>query len=247
MSRARLSRILGSLGLALLTALGARPAAAQTPAQTPRAYVDGTGPGWRTLGERDFVDVNGLPETWVWEGDLLIGTGEPIGVMRSRDTVANFEMVVEWRHLRSGGNSGVFVWVPADALTGLPPGELPKKGIEVQMLDHGFRQQYEQRTGRVGDWFTTHGDIFAVGESRLEPFPPTSPNGSRSFPRKERSRGAGEWNHYYVRAINGEVRLWVNGEEVSGGRAAQPRTGYLCLEAEGAPIEFRNIRIRELP
>ncbi|HEX5817751.1 MAG TPA: DUF1080 domain-containing protein, partial [Gemmatimonadales bacterium] len=117
----------------------------------------------------------------------------------------------------------------------------------VQMLDHAFREQYESRSGKKGDWFTTNGDIFAVGESRLSPFEPRSPSGERSFPRKALSRGAGEWNHYYVRAINGELRLWVNGDEVSGGRDADPRTGYLCLEAEGAPVEFRNIRIRELP
>ena len=51
----------------------------------------------------------------------------------------------------------------------------------------------------------------------------------------------------YVRAINGEIRLWVNGEEVSGGRNVRPATGYLCLESEGAPVEFKELRIRELP
>ena len=65
-----------------------------------------------------------------------------------------------------------------DPLADLEPGSLPQGGIEVQMLDHGYRQQYEARTGRAGDWFTTHGDVFAVGESRLEPFPPISPDGS---------------------------------------------------------------------
>ena len=74
-----------------------------------------------------------------------------------------------------------------------------------------------------------------------------SPNGVRSFPRRNLSKGVSEWNHYYVRGINGEVRLWVNGEEVSGGSGAQPRRGYLCLEAEGSAVEFRNLRIRELP
>ena len=77
--------------------------------------------------------------------------------------------------------------------------------------------------------------------------PAASPDGKRSFPRKELSKGVGEWNHYYVRAINGEIRLWVNGEEVSGGTGAQPSSGYLCLESEGSPVEFRNLRIRELP
>jgi hypothetical protein len=81
----------------------------------------------------------------------------------------------------------------------------------------------------------------------MKPFPPSAPNSQRSFPRKELSKGAGEWNHYYVRCLNGEVRLWVNGEEVSGGTACQPRFGYLCLESEGAPVEFKNLRIRHLP
>ena len=43
------------------------------------------------------------------------------------------------------------------------------------------------------------------------------------------------------------VRLWVNGEEVSGGEGISPAAGYLCLESEGAPIEFKNIRLRVLP
>jgi hypothetical protein len=141
----------------------------------------------------------------------------------------------------------VFVWVPTKALTNLKPGKLPGYGIEVQMLDHGYTRQYEERTGKEGDWFSTNGDIFAVGKSELNPFPPLSPNGSRSFPSKNLSRGHGHWNHYYVRCINGEVRLWVNGEEVSGGNQAKPSRGHICLEAEGSPIEFKNIRIRELP
>jgi hypothetical protein len=216
-------------------------------AQSPRAFLDGTGPGWRTLGESDFTDVNGTPDTWTWKDGLLTTTGQPIGVYRTRQAFTNFELVVEWRHLKPAGNSGVFAWVPDEAVSGLKPDVLPEGGIEVQMLDHAFRGQYEQRSGKKGDWFTTNGDIFAVGKSQLRPFPPLSPDGSRSFPRRELSRGSPEWNHYYVRAINGELRLWVNGEEVSGGRDAEPRRGYLCLEAEGSPVEFRNIRIRELP
>ncbi len=211
-----------------------------------KAFIDGTGPGWRTLGENDFAGVNGDADTWAWRDGVLSSTGTPIGVLRTRQKFTNVEMVIEWRHLKPAGNSGVFVWVPDQAVAQLKPGALPEYGIEVQMLDHAFREQYEKQSGKKGDWFTTHGDIFAVGKSRLTPFPPVSPNGSRSFPRKDLSRGAGEWNHYYVRAINGELRLWVNGEEVSGGSGAEPRTGYLCLEAEGSPVEFRNIRVREV-
>jgi len=212
----------------------------------PKAYIDGLGPGWSELGEADFVNVNCDPDTWTWKEGTIFCTGHPVGVLRSRKPYTNFELVAQWRHQRAAGNSGIFVWIPQESLNALKPGQLPQ-GIELQILDHGYAQQYEKQTGKKADWFTTHGDVFPTGKSRMTPFPPVSPDGSRSFPRKQRSRGAGEWNHYYARCINGEVRLWVNGEEVSGGTGCEPRTGYLALESEGAPLEFRQIRIRELP
>lgn len=219
---------------------------ADEPQGLPKATIDGTGPGWRALGGADFVNVNGDEDTWTWKDGQAHCTGKPVGVIRSKEKVKNFELVVEWRHLKPAGNSGVFVWVPEESLKDLPKGRLPH-GIEVQVLDHGFKEQYEARTGKEGDWFSTNGDVFPVGVSKMTPFPPTSPNGQRSFPRKKLAKGSPEWNHYYIRAINGEVRLWVNGEEVSGGTGCDPATGYLCLESEGSPVEFRNIRIRELP
>lgn len=236
--------------LRLLLALAAFglvvPMHADEPTGLPRATIDGTGPGWKALGKDDFVNVNCDPDTWSFKDGMIQCTGKPVGVMRTKNMVKNFELVVEWKHLKAAGNSGVFVWVPEASLTDLKPGKLPH-GIEVQVLDLGYKDQYEKRSGKKADWFTTHGDVFPVGTSKMKPFPPLSPNGQRSFPRKELTKGVGEWNHYYIRAINGEVRLWVNGEEVSGGSDCEPATGYLALESEGSPIEFRNVRIRELP
>ncbi len=234
----------GTLVIGWLLAVAPPAGVADDP---PRAFVDGAGAGWKTLGEADFTRANCDPQTWTWKGADVHCTGQPVGVLRSKKTYANFEMVARWRHLKSGGNSGFFVWAPEKALEGLKPGELPRGGIEVQVLDHGYAEQFEKQNGRKADWFTTNGDVFPVGTSRMNPFEPRSPNGSRSFPSKNLSRGVNEWNHYYVRAINGEIRLWVNGEEVSGGNGCDPRQGYLCLESEGSPVEFTQIRIRELP
>ncbi len=213
----------------------------------PFATIDGTGPGWKTLGKADFVMVNGDEDTWTWHESLVACTGKPVGVTRSQKIYKNFELVASWRHLSSGGNSGIFVWAPESALTDLPKGKLPGAGIEIQVLDDGYTAKYEKNSGKKADWFTPHGDVFPVGKSQMKPFPPVSPNGSRSFPTQNLSKASPEWNHYYVRAIQGEVRLWVNGSEVSGGTECQPAEGYLCLEAEGAPVEFKNIRLRELP
>ena len=212
-----------------------------------KAFIDGQGDGWVSLTEADFERVNGDDDTMTWTDGECLCSGKPIGVTRTKKKYKNFEMVIQWNHLKKAGNSGVFAWVPDHVLKDLPPNRLPGGGIEIQMLDHGYTEAFEKSSGKKADWFSTNGDIFPVGSSKMKPFAPLSPNGQRSFPSKELSNGHGQWNHYYIRAINGEVRLWVNSEEVSGGNECEPREGYLCLEHEGSPIKFRNIRVRELP
>jgi len=234
--------ILGWVCLLLAIPAGADPA-------LPKATINGTGAGWRVLGEADFAHVNCKPETWSWSNGMTHCTGSPVGVIRTENVFTNFELVAQWRHLQYAGNSGIFVWATPESIKTLTEGKggpYPS-GIEVQVLDHGYKEQFEKQSKKKADWFTTNGDVFPVGSTSMKPFAPASPDGKRSFPSKNLSKGVGEWNHYYVRCINGEIRLWVNGEEVSGGNNIQPASGYLCLESEGAPIDFKEIRIRQLP
>ena len=239
--------------LSAITLFGAEPA----------ALIKGTGPVWRAMTEADFTNVNCKPDTWNWGKDGLIQcTGNPVGVIRTKKMVTNLELVVQWRHLKHAGNSGVFLWAMPESIKNLEAGKgrLPA-GIEVQVLDLGYETNWEKNRGKPSDWFTSHGDVFPTGGARMKAFTPEitytkkdgtkyfvgKPTSRRSFPTQRLTKGVGEWNHYYIRAINGEVRLWVNGVEVSGGTECQPATGYLCLESEGAPIEFKGLRIRELP
>ena len=226
------------LGALRLCALAAEPT---------RPYIDDEQPGFRSLVAADFTKVNSADDTWNWKDGVLHCTGKPVSVMRTVKEFTNFELVVEWMHEKPAGNSGVFLWATPtsiDKLTAAGKPGLPQ-GIEVQVLDHGYTDKVKASGGKT-DWFGTNGDVFPVGV-KMTPFPPLSPNGERSFPRKHLAKGHGDWNQYYIRAINGEVRLWVNGEEVSGGTACDPKFGFLCLESEGSPIQFRKIRIRELP
>jgi len=237
------ARSLVAIAAAIVTFGAARAGEEKEPALTlPKATIDGTGDGWRALGEDDFVNVNCAADTWTWKDGGVHCTGKPTGVMRTAKRYTNFELVCQWMHLRSAGNSGVFVWATDESIDRLAKAGKPglPSGIEVQVLD------LEYGGKNKADWYTSHGDVFPVGV-KMTPFPPLSPNGSRSFPSKNLSKGVNQWNHYYIRAINGEVRLWVNGEEVSGGTGCSPSTGYLALESEGSPIDFKNLRIRELP
>ena len=188
-----------------------------------------------------WTNVNCAPETWTVKDGAIHCTGRPVGALRTLRHYENFIMEAEWRHLSSGGNSGIFMWGTPISAPGVPF----LRGIEVQVLDHGYATQYEKSTGKKSDWFTTHGDVFPIHGATMKPFGPH--RGDRSFPTEERSKPSPEWNHYRIVASNGVLRLHVNGKEVSGGEDCNYRKGYLALESEGAPVEFRNLRIKELP
>ena len=164
-------------------------------AQESAKLVTGEGEGWVNLTESDFQNVNTDPDTWKWKDGTLYCKGTPVGVTRSKKKYTNFEMVAQWRHMKHAGNSGIFLWASDEGLEGLKPNQLPKVGIEVQILDHGYAENYEKANKKKSDWFTTHGDVFPVGKSKMTPFEPKSPKGNRSFPSKNLSKGVGEWNH----------------------------------------------------
>src|SRR5882762_1247157 len=182
-----------------------------------------------------WVNANCAPETWSVRDGMIHCMGVPTGAMRTERQYENFILELEWRHLESGGNSGVFIWGSPIAAPGVPF----LRGIEVQVLDHGFNVPGKN------EWYTTHGDVFPIHGATMKPF--GRHHGDRSFPSEERSKGSPEWNHYRIVCTNGVIRLHVNGKEVSGGEECNYRKGYLALESEGAPVEFRNIRIKELP
>ena len=89
-----------------------------------------------------------------------------------------------------------------------------------------------------------HGELFGV--NGVETIP-DNPRGRRSKSIENRCKGRGEWNTYDVVAVDGVIKLSVNGKFVNGVSGSTQKKGYLCLESEGAEIHFRNIRIMELP
>jgi hypothetical protein len=198
---------------------------------------------WRNLfNGRDltgWVNINTAPDTWTMKDGLLINTGKPIGVMCSDRMYENFLLHIEWKHLEAGGNSGVFAWSDAAPR---PDDRLPD-GVEIQMLELDWPKLHV-RDGVVPPIAYVHGEVWGVGGVKTVP---DNPRGERSSSVENRAKGRGEWNFYDVVAVDGVVKLSVNGKFVNGISKSTRKKGYLCLEAEGAEIHFRNVRILELP
>ena len=181
------------------------------------------------------MNVNCAPETWTAQGDVIHCTGHPTGALRTPRQYENFILELDWRHLKPAGNSGIFVWGSPIAARAAPF----LRAIEVQVLDNAYNVPGKNQ------WYTTHGDVFPIWGDTMKPI--HKGNGMRRFPIEERSKSSPEWNHYRIVGNDGKLRLSVNGKEVSGGDDVVWRKGYLALESEGSPVEFRNIRIQELP
>lgn len=58
---------------------------------------------------------------------------------------------------------------------------------------------------------------------------------------------AGEWNFVEVAARNHTLTVWINGAVISEFDACEMPAGYLALESEGYAIEFKNLKLKELP
>jgi 3-keto-disaccharide hydrolase len=200
-------------------------------------------PQWQDLfNGRDlsgWVNINTAPDTWMVRDGILVNSGKPTGVMCTARQYENFILHVEWMHLEAGGNSGVFVW--SDTQT-TPKNPLPN-GVEVQMLELDW-PKLNTRNGVEPPIAYVHGEVWGVARVRTIP---DNPRGERSMSIENRALGRGNWNTYDVVAVDGVIKLSVNGKFVNGVRGSTQKKGYLCLEAEGAEIHFRNMRILELP
>ncbi|MFQ3594066.1 MAG: family 16 glycoside hydrolase [Gemmataceae bacterium] len=179
-----------------------------------------------------WVPVNAAPGTFFVKEGMLITTGVPTGFLRSEKRYENFILECEYMHMKPKGNSGIFVWADPMPAVGTPF----TRAIEVQVLD-----------GLETPNYTSHGDVFAIWGATLVPDRPHPAGWMRCLPSEKRAKPAGQWNHYRIDCNDGTIQLAVNGKVVSGGTKANPRFGYLALEAEGSECRYRNLRIKELP
>lgn len=179
-----------------------------------------------------WVDVNNAPDTFTVKDGMIVSTGRPTSVLRTAKRYENYVLELEYRHLQPGGNAGLFVHSDPLPARGQPF----TRSIEVQVMDGVETANY-----------TSHGDVFAIHGARMTPARPHPAGWERCLPSEKRAKPSPEWNHYRVTCKDGTLALEVNGKEVSGASQISPREGFICLEAEGSEVHFRNLKIAELP
>jgi hypothetical protein len=95
------------------------------------------------------------------------------------------------------------------------------------------------RCVEVQGLYGSHGQIFAIGGAKGK----YTNDGAA---RKKALKKHDEWNTTEVTSINGKLTAKVNGETVAEGQTEELTEGPLGWQSEGAPIEFRNIVIKEM-
>jgi hypothetical protein len=193
--------------------------------------ADGFRPLFNGTDLTGWVNVNCASSTWTWRDGMLVCDGKPTGVLRTERRYEDFVLELDWRHLRAGGNAGVFVMSDALPAKGVPF----TRSIEVQVLDGTETKDY-----------TSHGDVFSIHGAHLVPDRAHPSGWERCLPSERRAKPSPEWNHYRITCKGGVLKLEVNGAEVSGASDLAPRSGYVCLESEGSEVHFKNVRLKEL-
>lgn len=237
----------------------------------PRGWVD-VSPGANLEGWTEYPWFGAEGEQWRWVNQwhmdsatgVLLCEGRKQGhtmFLRSEE-FEDFIYHVEWRFTpipgkRAGYNSGVLVRMLPEAAdrkvmyqveTGATPdhvgwlrggsltdGTLTVMNTRVRMdgewrrVDPGFPQAWgtHVKVAQSGSDTTGRGNAY---DARIDA--PVHP--------------PGEWNCYEVVCKGNEIRVWTNGFESSFADNAQTLRGRIGLEAEGHPIEFRNLRVKEL-
>jgi len=160
---------------------------------------------------------------WTVEDGVLRCAGQPIGYLRTEADYTNFELTLEWRFdpARGPGNSGVLLRM-------VGPDEVWPESIEAQL-----------HSGDAGDIWNIDRFPMIVEAARTE-----GRRTAKMLPSNEKPLG--EWNRYRIRLDRGELTLEVNGLVQNTASWCAEVPGKVCLQSEGAYIEFRSILLRPI-
>lgn len=176
----------------------------------------------RNLEGWDSFLVNDAKTADVWsvQDGILTCTGTPNGYIYTKKSYQDFVLELDWRWdpiTKQEGNSGVLFRQNGEH-------KIWPRSIEAQLMSKNA------------------GDFWRFGN-----FPMTTnaerTKGQNTKKLEMAEHPVGEWNHYEIHCIGGDVTLIINGKVVNQATDCLQVPGPICLQSEGAPIQFRDIRI----
>ncbi len=177
--------------------------------------------GWKLFVPDANCDVTKM---WSVKDGVICCEGQPAGYMRTEKDYADYLLHVEWRWAGDGGNSGVLLHMSGQD-------KVWPRSLESQLM-----------SGNAGDFWVIDGVEIAEHAGSGDRV-----KGRRLIKLKESSeRVLGQWNAYDIVCKDDWVVVLVNGVLQNVGTGCSERSGKICLQSEGAPIEFRNIYIEPL-
>ena len=156
---------------------------------------------------------------------VLICSGK---VLRTEKQYSNYVFEFDFL-LPKGGNNGIGIHYPGE---GRPSGA----GMELQILDNTHPKYSKLKESQY------HGSLYKLQAAK------------RGF-----LKPVGEWNHQKVTIagtsvlveLNGNVILKANLDELAKQnpkhKGVRRRSGYICFCGHGAPVQFKNITLLQLP
>ena len=173
----------------------------------------------------DIIDPEVKPEQiWSVADGILVCKGRPPGVIRTEKEFENYEITVEWRWPEGGkpGNSGLLVHCSTPRERFIWP-----KSLEVQLAHENA------------------GDFWMIGEKVTVPH--ATPQDRRWVKRQNSvEKPVGEWNTMRVRCEGDQIKVWVNGVLMNEGTDLTATKGAICLQSEGAEIQFRKVELTSI-
>ncbi|NUQ67985.1 MAG: DUF1080 domain-containing protein [Phycisphaerales bacterium] len=177
-------------------------------------------PGWECVVPELSAKGEHPGAPWSIKDGVLRCGGNPAGYIRTTGSYTNFVLKLEWRFPDQPGNSGVLVRM-------IGPDKVWPKSIEAQL-----------HSGNAGDFWNI--DDFTMTTD------PARTRGRNTKKTHAAERPVGEWNEYEIIVNKGDVIVRVNGEELNRATNVEEIPGKICLQSEGAVIEFRRIRLVNL-
>ena len=181
------------------------------------SLFDGTSmKGWTHHLEPDGK----MEDTWQIENGILICKGQPNGYIRTEADYTNYVLKLQWRFnpvTKQAGNSGVLLRM-------IGPDKVWPKSIEAQLHSENA------------------GDFWNIDEFQMKTDPERT-KGRNTKKLRMAERPIGEWNEYEIIVDGGDITLNVNGDTLNHAWDVAEVPGKICLQSEGAEIQFRNIRL----